>query len=87
MFLSHHAVVWGILSLLCFCLCFFVFMVMDFSAAEKARGVKFCMHVGLLSGQVFAPLVKIGSRGVRGTSALLPDEPHIVPILSERWSA
>jgi len=62
-------------------------MVMDFSAAEKARGVKFCMHVGLLSGQVFAPLVKIGSRGVRGTSALLPDEPHIVPILSERWSA
>jgi len=29
---------------------------MDFSAAEKARGVKFCMHVGLLSGQVFSPL-------------------------------
>jgi len=25
-------------------------MVTDFSAAEKDRGVKFCMHVGLLSG-------------------------------------
>ena len=22
---------------------------------ERARGVKFCMHVGLLSGQVFSP--------------------------------
>jgi len=28
---------------------------MDFSAAEKARGVKFFMCVGLLSGQVFSP--------------------------------
>ena len=26
-----------------------------FPAAEKARGLKFCMHVGLLSGQVFSP--------------------------------
>jgi len=30
-------------------------MVTDFSAAEKDWGVKFCMHVGLLSGQVFSP--------------------------------
>jgi len=34
---------------------FFVCTVTDFSAAEKARGVKFCVHVGLLSGQVFSP--------------------------------
>ena len=42
----------------CVFVCFFLFVctVMDFSAAEKARGVKFCMHVGLLSGQVFSPL-------------------------------
>jgi len=64
-----------ILSLLClfvgfFCL-FFVCTVTDFSAVEKARGVKFCMRVGLLSGQVFSLLVKIGSRGVTG-AALLP---------------
>ena len=45
------------------------------------------MHVGLLSGQVFSPLVKIGSRGVTGAAALLPDEPHIIPTLTERWSA
>jgi len=57
-FLSHHTVVWGILSLLCvclflfviFCLFFFVCTVMDLSAAEKGRGMKFCMRVGLLSG-------------------------------------
>jgi len=30
-------------------------MITDFSAAEKARGVKFCMSVGLLSEQVFSP--------------------------------
>ena len=29
--------------------------VMDFSAVEKVRGVKFCVRVGLLSGQVFSP--------------------------------
>jgi len=27
---------------------------MDFSAAEKDRGVKFCVRVRLLSGQVFS---------------------------------
>jgi len=30
-------------------------MVKDFSVAERDRGVKFCMRVGLLSGQVFSP--------------------------------
>ena len=30
------------------------------------------MHDGLLSGQVFSPLVKIGLRGVTGAAALLP---------------
>jgi len=41
-------VVWGILSLLCVIL-FDLCLVMDFSGAEK-----FCMRVGLLSGQVFS---------------------------------
>jgi len=57
----------GILSLLCVCLFFvrlFVCTVTDFSAAEKVRGVKFCMRVGLQSGQVFSPLVNFRSRGV-----------------------
>ena len=31
-----------------------VCMVTDFSVAAKDRDVKFCMHVGLLSGQVFS---------------------------------
>ena len=38
-------------------------MVTDFSAAERARGVKFCMHVGLLSGQVFSHFGEIWPRG------------------------
>jgi len=45
----------GILGLLCFFVCLFFCMVTDFSAAEKARGMKFCMRVALLSGQVFSP--------------------------------
>jgi len=59
-FLSHHTVVWGILSLLCVCLsvclsvCLFVCTVTDFSAAEKVRGVKFCVRVRLLSGMSFS---------------------------------
>jgi len=49
----------GILSLLCVCLSFCHFCtVTDFSAAEKARGVKFCVSVGLLSGQVISPFVE-----------------------------
>jgi len=47
--------------------CLFVCTVMDFSAAEKARGVKFCMRVGLLSGQV-SPLLDIKGRRERSRS-------------------
>jgi len=31
------------------------------------------MHVGLVSGEVFSPLVNIGSWGVTGAAALFPD--------------
>jgi len=51
---------------------FFVWTVTDFSAAEKARGVKFCMHVGLLSGQVFSPFGEdwlAGSHGGGGITS------------------
>ena len=63
---------WGNGGYLVYCLFCFFCTVTDFSAAEKARGVKFCMLVGLLSGHVFSPLVKIGSRGITGAAALLP---------------
>jgi len=43
-----------------------------FLSSEKCRGVKFCMHVGLLSGQVFSPLVNFGSQGVMAAAAILP---------------
>jgi len=33
----------------------FLCTVTDFLAAERARGVKVCVRVGLLSGQVFSP--------------------------------
>jgi len=46
-FLSQHTVVWGIFSLLCFCL--FVCTVTDFSATEKDSGMKLCTLVRLLS--------------------------------------
>ena len=39
--------------ILSFCHCFCT--VTDYSVAEKDKGVKFCMHVGLLSGRVFSP--------------------------------
>jgi len=45
---------------------------MDFSTAEKVRGVKFCMHVGLLSGQAFSPFGEdwlAGSHGSGGISS------------------
>ena len=55
--------------------CVFVILlvctVTNFSAAEKVRGVKLFMHVGLQSGQVFSPLVNIGSLGVTGAALLL----------------
>ena len=46
-------------------------MVTHFSAAEKAGGVKFGMHVGLLSGQVFSPFGEDWLAGSYG-AALLP---------------
>jgi len=54
--ISRYGSMVGILSLLCLSCCHFLFvrLVTNFSAAEKARGVKFCVHVGLLSGQVFS---------------------------------
>ena len=53
--LSHHTV-WGIV----YCGYFYLFLctVTDFSAAEKDRGVKFCMRDGLLFGQVFSPFAE-----------------------------
>jgi len=59
--------VYCVFCLLCFL--FFLCTVTDFSAAEKDRGVKFCMRVGPLSGQVFSPLVNTGSRGVTVAAA------------------
>jgi len=62
--------VWGILGLLCFVVC----RVRDFSAAEKARGVKICMHVRVLSGvpdRSSGILVNFGWRRVT-VVALLP---------------
>ena len=57
--------------------CFVFCTVTDFSAAEKARGVKFCMSVGLLSGQVFSPFGEhwlAGSHGGGGISRRLAVE-------------
>jgi len=57
----------------CVFLFFFVCTVTDFSAAEKARGVKFCMHVDPLSGQVFSPFGEdwlAGSHGGGITSGM-----------------
>ena len=51
--------------------CFVFCTVMDFSAAEKARAVKFCVLVGLLSGQVFSRFGEdwlAGSHGGGGIS-------------------
>jgi len=45
---------------------------MDFSVAEKARGVKFCTRVGLLSGQVISPFGEnwlAGSHGGGGITS------------------
>jgi len=59
----YHTVIWGILSLLC--VIFFVCTVTDFSAAEKDTGVKFCMHVRLLSRRT-SPIVEV--KGQRSRS-------------------
>jgi len=53
---------------LVYCVCFFC-MVTDFSAAEKARGMKFCICVALLSRQVFSPF-EVWLAGVTGAAKL-----------------
>ena len=62
-------VVWGyiVYCVFLFIFCFFVCTVTDFSAAEKARGAKFCTHVGLLSGQVFSPFGEDWLAGSHGS--------------------
>jgi len=82
LFIPPYGSTVGILSLLC--VCHFVCTVTDFSAAEKDRSVKFCMHVGLLSGQVFSLLVNFGSRGVTAAAALLPG--YMAPADQQRRS-
>ena len=55
-------------------MCLFVFcMVTDFSAAEKGRGVKFCM-LAYYPDRSSPLLVNFGSRGVTG-AALFPEFP------------
>jgi len=46
--------------------CLFVCTVTDFSSAEKGRSVEFCMHVGLLIGQVFSPFGELWLAGSHG---------------------
>jgi len=80
-FLSHHTVVWGIFCLLCVILSFFVFFsflctVTDFSAVKTARGVKFCVCVGLLAGQAFSHFGGQRSRSPGTISALSTARPH-----------
>jgi len=48
------------------CLSLLFVWVTDFSAAEKDRGVKFCMRVGLLSGQVFSHFGELWHAGSHG---------------------
>ena len=50
----------------------FVCTVTDFPAAERARGVKFCMRVGLLSGQGFSTFGEYWLAGSHGAAVLLP---------------
>jgi len=75
----HNTVLWrGNLFTLIFCwfscffVCLYICTVTDFSAADKARGVKFCMRVGLLfSEQDFSPFGErwlVGSHGGGGIS-------------------
>ena len=60
-------VVWGILSLLC--VCFFVYTVTDFSAAEKARGVNFACMMAYYPDSSSPFSVNFGSQGVTGAAA------------------
>jgi len=70
--LSHHMVVWEILSLLCVCLSFCLFLVRlrIFQWRKKIGGMKFCMHVGILSGQVFSTFGELWSTGNHGGGSI-----------------
>jgi len=55
-----------------FVFCFFLYCY-GFLSGEKARGMNFCMRVGLLSGQVFSPIGEhwlVGSHGGGITSGM-----------------
>jgi len=56
----------------CLFVCRFLFVctVTDFSAVEKARVVKFCMCVALLSGQVFSPIGEHWLAGSQGGGSI-----------------
>jgi len=58
---SPYGSIVGIYSLPC--LCFFVCMVTDFSAAKNDSGVKLCMLVRLQCGQVFSHFGELWPRG------------------------
>ena len=98
MFLSHHTVVWGILSLLCvillllICLfvilfvCLFLCTITDFSAAEKDRGVKFCTLARMLAyytDRSSPLLVNIGSRRVTAAALVCVTSRMNAPV--PRW--
>ena len=53
--------------------CLFLCTVTDFSAAEKVKGVKFFVRVGLLSGQVFSPFGEDWLPGSHGSGGNLDD--------------
>jgi len=51
-------------------------MVMDLAAAEKDRGVKFCVRVGLLSGQAFSPFGELWLAGSHGGGGITSGISH-----------
>ena len=67
-------VVWRGTSFTVFLFFLFVFLYYtDFSVAERARGVKFCMRIVLLSGQVFSPFGEDWLAGSHGGGITLRD--------------
>jgi len=50
----------------------FVSTVTDFSVAERGRGVKFCIRVGLLSAQLFTPFGELWLAESHGLATLFP---------------
>jgi len=73
-FIQPYASMGGYLvycAFVCLSFCFFC-TVKDFSAAEKGRGVKFCLPVGLLSGQVLSNFGGQRSPGTKNARLALP---------------